>query len=84
MKAKRVKSKNTHLFAVRLPLTLVRRVNAARIAQGLEWAQLMSNLFERYLAEREIATDKAMQEKLGHVSRGDFLTDNFLTGPKKK
>ena len=64
-KPKRVKSKNTHLFAVRLPEALVKRVNAARVLQGVEWSPLMANLFERYLAEREVATGKATQEKLG-------------------
>lgn len=49
MKAKHVKTTNTHMFAVRLPKTLVKRVNAARISQGLEWAPLLCGLFERYL-----------------------------------
>lgn len=58
MKPKRVKSPNQHLLAVRLPLPLVKRVNAARVNQGLEWAPLMAALFERYLAEVEIGKAK--------------------------
>lgn len=65
MKPKRVKSPNQHLLAVRLPLPLVKRVNAARINQGLEWSQLMSNLFERYLSE----SANANAQMIDHIDK---------------
>lgn len=49
MKPKRIKSPNRHLFAVRLPKELVDKVNKARVDQGLEWAELVSDLFQTFL-----------------------------------
>lgn len=75
MKAKRVKTKNNKLFAVRLPSDLVDKVNKARARQGLEWAPLVVSFFERYLRERE---------KVIEMARLDAKTIALLEGKKLK
>lgn len=58
MKPKRIKTKNTHLFAVRIPKELFERINSVRARQGLTWAQLLCALFEGHIAKSEMEESK--------------------------
>ena len=57
-KPKRIKSKNHHLFATRIPRELFDRINTVRARQGLTWAQLLSGLFEWHIAKAELEESK--------------------------